>query len=126
MNIGNIKVTFSLICSVILAAYAQNDERPTTILTNRQNNFGELEDNNVDYEHVTNNYQDDIEVYSYDHYGYDPEHERNVLKPMDTALAAIYEIIAIVGLVANGVVFFVIFGGNEKVSSVILCDNGLC
>ena len=52
--------------------------------------------------------------YVYDEYqDQNPDYDRNVLKPMDTALAAMYGIITVVGLVANGVVFFVIFGRNE-------------
>ena len=105
------KVTFSLIFSVILTACAQNDGMLSTILTNRQNDGGEYD--LVDYEHDTNDYQNDTEAYAYDYYGNYPERESVLPKIMDKALAAIYGIIAIVGLVANGVVFFVVFGRNE-------------
>ena len=35
------------------------------------------------------------------------------LKPMDVSLAAVYFIIAIVGIIANMVVFFIITAGKE-------------
>ena len=35
------------------------------------------------------------------------------LKPMDVSLAAVYFIIAIVGIIANMVVFFIIIAGKE-------------
>lgn len=44
---------------------------------------------------------------------HDPEHDRTVVEPMDKALAVVYVVLTIVGLLANGIVFFVIFGRNE-------------
>ena len=35
------------------------------------------------------------------------------LKPMDVSLAAVYFIIAVVGIIANMVVFFIIIAGKE-------------
>ena len=35
------------------------------------------------------------------------------LKPMDVSLAAVYFIIAVVGIIANMVVFFIITAGKE-------------
>lgn len=48
-----------------------------------------------------------------DYDGQDPEYDRAVLKPMNLALGVVYAIITLVGLIANGVVFFVIFAGKE-------------
>uniref|UniRef100_H2YFE7 G-protein coupled receptors family 1 profile domain-containing protein n=1 Tax=Ciona savignyi TaxID=51511 RepID=H2YFE7_CIOSA len=43
----------------------------------------------------------------------DHNYDRRALKPMEISLAIIYAIITCVGLIANGVVFFVIFAGRE-------------
>nr|XP_026690597.1 C3a anaphylatoxin chemotactic receptor-like isoform X2 [Ciona intestinalis] len=48
-----------------------------------------------------------------DYNGRDPSYDKKAIKPMEITLAIIYAIITFVGLIANGVVFFVIFAGRE-------------
>lgn len=103
------------------------------VATNAQEfNDSESEDIYIEYDYsgdIDQETQDDIDDFlkslggdedgdnSYigeEDYAYgDIDQDRVNLQPMDTAIIVIYSIITIVGLLANGIVFFVIFAGNE-------------
>ncbi|XP_039269644.2 somatostatin receptor type 2-like [Styela clava] len=55
---------------------------------------------------------------SYDYSNGNPVHDQAAMKPMDTAIITIYSVITVVGLIANAIVFFVIFAGNETGKTV--------
>nr|CAB3227106.1 C3a anaphylatoxin chemotactic receptor-like [Phallusia mammillata] len=80
---------------------------------------GQYVDYPIDLENVGDLDPEDFEHLQYefegalDYDGHDPEYDRAVLKPMNLTLGVIYAIITLVGLIANGIVFFVIFAGKE-------------
>ena len=68
------------------------------------------------------NYLNHLSSFYGDDSDYDDEKERDILKPVNIALIAMYAIITVVGLLANGIVFFVIFGRGE-ISTLFLVNQ---
>ena len=114
--IAIVKVFFFL--SSLLLTFAEIDEFQLEHF-DHENNYYEVIPSS-DLNHSLNGtgqlYYNDWDDYDF------AEHDQNVIGPMDEALVAIYVLITIVGLVANGVVFFVVFGRNEISKFVLLLD----
>jgi len=65
--------------------------------------------------------RDSMDLYE----GRDIEYDQAVNRPMNLALGVVYAIITVVGLIANCIVFFVIFAGRET-SKCLSVDEFFC